>query len=170
MEEEAGSLVKFSFFAKLMSADSDVSGKKVIITDKSGRELGFATSDDKGKFQYTNLPLRDEYLMKMEDGGGSFSLSIINAKGENIQELSSNSKGEFVFNRDEMNKMSASGKTASKEMSTDFKDVMYFKFGMHQLNTEQLRNLDLLARYLNANPESQVTISSHTDSQRHKRI
>ncbi len=163
MEEEGGSLVRFSFMARLMSDDGDLEGKTIQITDKSGKVLGTATSDKFGKFRYTNLPLKDEYLLRMEDDASGFSMSIINQEGEVVGDLDKTNKGLFIFDRAEMNRNAKKDPT-SKEMSPDFVDVMYFKFGMWQLNGEQLHNLDLLANFLRANPEYKLTVNSHTDS------
>jgi len=75
---------------------TDVAGTKVLLINEKGEVVGEAITDDKGNFDFLNLPYDNSYMVKSEKYDPSVGM-IVFINDEKIAELAQNEKGEFVY-------------------------------------------------------------------------
>ncbi len=72
---------------------------KVHLVDDDG-QIAFSTATDKfGNFNFKDLPLDKNYILKVDDDSGDLTLLIYNRSNNITAELKRNAKGEFVYRK-----------------------------------------------------------------------
>jgi len=172
MDDNDNSVVRFSFFARLLGDEEDIGNKEIQVINKKGRVIAVSKTDKYGRFNYENLPLEDEYLLRMVEEDAEIDLVIISKDGKELGILNKNDDGDFVFRREELNKKIEVTKpkiieenvVVMETISGEYKPVVNFSYDGYELNIQSKRNLDFLAEYLIKNPDLKLEINSHTDS------
>jgi outer membrane protein OmpA-like peptidoglycan-associated protein len=179
VEEEDDRIVRFSFFAQMFSKlPMDLpEGLEISVVDDYGNVIASVKTDRFGKFNYQELPLQDQYLLKIVEDDPNYELKIVSKDGNLIGVLKRNNKGEFVFNREilyqevaEVDKQKTTNETPVKSKPTNlptsgsFNPIISFGFDGYKLNDNIRENLDHVVNAMNKEKAIKLEINSHTDS------
>ncbi|MBL4623949.1 MAG: OmpA family protein [Flavobacteriales bacterium] len=95
---EGGQLTKtFNGQFRFKYLDSDSLGGLIVqLLDDKGNVVYTTSTDEQGIFSFRNLPLDQNYIVKLSENNPDIELLAINDQGV-IAELNQNRKGEFVF-------------------------------------------------------------------------
>lgn len=181
MEEvdETPNISRFSFLGQLYTQlPMDLpEGMDLMIVDDQGRVIAKAKTDASGKFKFQELPLDDQYLIKLLEDDPNIELKIISATGHNLGTLKRNARGEFVYNRKETKPDTPPASTSSHAQTASASTVngtalrksvvitvCYYSFDNWELNKTSKANLDELIAAMKKDPKMKVSFRSHTDS------
>lgn len=71
--------------------------QKVSLINSAGNEARAAYTDDKGNFEFKELSLKENYLLKLPESEEDVILLIYDLKGNVVAELKTNQDGEFTY-------------------------------------------------------------------------
>lgn len=72
-------------------------GMKVVLVDENGTETLTQLTDDHGNFDYKELSLSKNYLLKMPEGDDDIVLLIYDSSGNVVAQLKSDGDGKFIY-------------------------------------------------------------------------
>ncbi len=144
-------------------------GLEIYIVDDNGNIVATAVVDRFGKFKYENLPIQDEYLLRISEDDPDFQLQVMSSDGEIMGVLMRNSNGDFIFDRKEMApKETETKKTVEPDpqevLALSDKPYVYFNFGKWDLNFYSKTELVKAVKILNNDSNKKIEVSSHTDA------
>lgn len=179
LEAEEGELVYAGVTTTVLgkfdyeSLDGEPSRMVVHVVNDKGEVLYTTVSDEHGYFRFTELPLTDNVLFKIdaEDPGFNMDISmkIFDRYGNVIAVLVKDDNGFFVYKT-----LDTDGSTIAIVNTTDIDlnlDMMndkvssiFFDFGEHALLPASFDALDVIVDIMKNNDEIKLRVESHTDS------
>jgi peptidoglycan-associated lipoprotein len=140
-KDSMGKSKSISIVGTMLYDDTHQAAKdvEVFLTDKNGKVIKSAKTDDDGGFRFDNLPPGD-YKVIMRDSDPRLTAQI-----------------KYVTDKLGINK---SEKVASKSL---FENI-YFDFAKYDLRPEAKKALDDLIAFYKANPDIQIEMNANTDS------
>lgn len=149
------------------------SGVIIHVTSDKGEVLYTTISDEHGYFRFTELPLTENVLFKIDedDPNADFDMTmkIFDRYGNVIAVLVKDENGFFVYKT-----LDTDGSTIAIVNTTDIDldlsmmndqvSSIYFDFGSSELLSASFNSLDVIVDIMKANDGVKLRIESHTDS------
>jgi len=167
---------------KLLGQDKNtLPGAKIYLMDDKGVAIDTVVTDGGGNFEFRKLQAGKNYMVNVDENdarlNGMDKLFIADVKGKIVKELVRNKYKGFSFNILESEKGNLKQiyvddpwlevlelkDKKSKEQITIVENV-YYGLNEHKFNDAGQRVMDKVVQIMNANPNLNIELSSHTDS------
>ncbi|MBN4062077.1 OmpA family protein [Bacteroidales bacterium AH-315-I05] len=170
-DETDDRLLTVGFFGQVyQKLPGDVpEGMKVYLVNDEGEIMYEAVVDEKGNFEFKNLPPDHNYIFKIEAEDSDIKLIAFDKQGKKIEEIKANTKGEFVYERIASDEASLTiANETNEEIVVKKGDSyvlsnIYYDVAKWEVNPRSSKELDKLAAMMKKNPHVAVALSSHTD-------
>lgn len=130
-----------------------------MVMDEAGNVIGKGRTDKNGNFILTGLPPSDTYVFQLEgseaglDSKG-YKLQMLDRFGQEIQTISSNEAGLYVFDR----------KPKTAPVFSAGTVVIYFEKDKYEVDGQAGKELKALVDQMKADPSLLLKIDAHTDA------
>jgi len=167
---------------KLLGQDKNsLPGAKIYLMDDKGIAIDTVITDGGGNFEFRKLQAGKNYMVNVDENdarlNGMDKLFIADVKGKIVKELVRNKYKGFSFNILESEKGNLKQiyvddpwlevlelkDKKNKEQITIVENV-YYGLNEHKFNDAGQRVMDKVVQIMNANPNLNIELSSHTDS------
>ncbi len=152
-------------------------GLTVYIYNDAGILIATETTNEKGEFRFRNLPIKDNFLFKIEEDGiplnmEDFELFLEDRFGKKIAQLQRGENGYFIYKPLGLN---IETELTTKEveeldfvlegLSTEHEvKLVYFDSNKEKVKHSDLKYLDEIIAKMKANPKLKLEINAYADS------
>jgi outer membrane protein OmpA-like peptidoglycan-associated protein len=143
---------------------------EVYLMDDNGNVVFKTFTDEKGNFNFDNLPPDKNYIIKFNDADGTMQLALLDENGNQQKQLKQTKDGKFEFAylppaKDYIPMLTLEDdviKILADENFTVFN--LYFDYDSYALLPNARKELDKLILIMKKNPHVAIKVKGHTDS------
>jgi outer membrane protein OmpA-like peptidoglycan-associated protein len=170
VENEDESLLSVSIFGKLDKVEKEDKGFKIILLDSEGEIIATTWTGDQGQFEFASVTPDDKYRIVSEVSDADRAIHILDQNGNLVETIMPDSIGGYAYVRirPEDGVITLSNEYNKRVRISD-KDLFALGVVNYEYNsTEIIRSsaqvLDQLGIILKTNPDIELELSGHTDS------
>lgn len=154
-------------------------GLTVYVYNEGGLLITTEQTNEKGQFRFRNLPLKNNFLFKIEEDGmplnmDDFSLYIEDRYGKKVAELQRGENGYFIFKPLGFTAENTLALLEEDSLSIDFTphvlnetfkiEKVYFDSNKEKVKWASLKQIDAIYDKMKANPNLKLEVNAYADS------